>query len=152
MEMGRAGFYPPVWVYLTKPGITSIRANVSGSVLVQFDLPVPEHPKITLTIRDQRGYNLYGINNLLLGKALNVEPDGRLRTRISFDCDLQAGEYALTFRLENSLSESVCELMDKKVNAAIFRVFNSPKCFDAVVNLHGAFEPVPFCCETRATQ
>ncbi|ERV41650.1 hypothetical protein Q032_00904 [Pseudomonas aeruginosa BWHPSA019] len=121
-------------------------------VLVQFDLPVPEHPKITLTIRDQRGYNLYGINNLLLGKALNVEPDGRLRTRISFDCDLQAGEYALTFRLENSLSESVCELMDKKVNAAIFRVFNSPKCFDAVVNLHGAFEPVPFCCETRATQ
>lgn len=119
---------------------------------MQFDLPVPEHPKITLTIRDQRGYNLYGINNLLLGKALNVEPDGRLRTRISFDCDLQAGEYALTFRLENSLSESVCELMDKKVNAAIFRVFNSPKCFDAVVNLHGAFEPVPFCCETRATQ
>lgn len=42
--------------------------------------------------------------------------------------------------------------MDKQVNAAIFRVFNSPKCFDAVVNLHGAFEPVPFCCETRATQ
>ncbi|MCG7044507.1 ABC transporter ATP-binding protein, partial [Pseudomonas aeruginosa] len=69
-----------------------------------------------------------------------------------FDCDLQAGEYALTFRLENSLSESVCELMDKQVNAAIFRVFNSPKYFDAVVNLHGAFEPVPFCCETRATQ
>lgn len=121
-------------------------------VLVQFDLPVPEHPKITLTIRDQRGYNLYGINNLLQGKALNVEPDGRLRARISFDCDLQAGEYALTFRLENSLSESVCELMDKQVNAAIFRVFNSPKCFDAVVNLHGAFEPVSFCCETRATQ
>jgi lipopolysaccharide transport system ATP-binding protein len=100
-------------------------------------------PKITLTIRDQRGYNLYGVSNLLLDTTLRIERDGCLRTRISFNCDLQAGEYALTLRLENALSESVCELLDKQVNAATFKVLNPHKRFDAVVNLHGAFESIP---------
>ncbi|MDH4580943.1 ABC transporter ATP-binding protein [Pseudomonas sp. BN415] len=99
-------------------------------------------PKITLTIRDQRGYNLYGVSNLLLGTPLSVEPDGSIRTRISFNCDLQAGEYAVTLRLERSLSESLCELLDKQVSAATFTVMNPRKHFDAVVNLHGAFEPI----------
>lgn len=100
-------------------------------------------PKITLTIRDQRGYNLYGVSNRLLGTDLQVASDGSLRTRISFNCDLQAGEYALTLRLENAISESCCELLDKQVNAATFAVFNPLKRFDAVVNLHGAFELMP---------
>jgi lipopolysaccharide transport system ATP-binding protein len=100
-------------------------------------------PKITLTIRDQRGYNLYGVSNRLLDTELQVESDGSVRTRISFNCDLQAGDYALTLRLENVLSDSCCELLDKQVNAATFAVFNPLKRFDAVVNLHGTFEPLP---------
>lgn len=108
-------------------------------LLVQFSVPVAV-PKLTLTVRDQRGYNLYGVNNLLLDTCLKVELDGRLRARVSFNCDLQAGEYSLTLRLENAVSDSISELLDKQVNAANFKVLNPFKRFDAVVNLHGDFE------------
>ena len=124
---------------------TSIRAAQSRvwvELLARIEVAAAV-PKITLTIRDQRGYNLYGVSNRLLDTDLQVESDGSLRTRISFNCDLQAGEYALTLRLENALSDSFCELLDKQVNAATFAVFNPLKRFDAVVNLHGTFEPLP---------
>lgn len=97
-------------------------------------------PRITLTIRDQRGYNLYGVNNLLLKKNLTVDEDGIIRTRISFNGDLQAGEYAITIRLDNCPSEVLCELLDKQINVAHFKILNPHKQFDAVVNLHGTFE------------
>ncbi|MCY1188028.1 hypothetical protein D9M73_290770 [compost metagenome] len=73
---------------------------------------------------------------------LDLEPDdeGMLRTRITFAGDLQAGEYALTLRLDDARSDNCCELLDKQVNAATFRILNPRKRFDAVVNLHGAFE------------
>ena len=55
MEMGRAGFYPSAWAYPDEArDYFDSGERVWVEVLGNFDLPVPEHPKITLTIRDQR--------------------------------------------------------------------------------------------------
>lgn len=97
-------------------------------------------PRITLVLRDLRGYNLYAFNNSHQGIELPVGEDGLLRARISFAGDLQAGDYALTVRLDDALTDELCELLDKQVNAATFRINNPVKRFDAVVNLHGSFE------------
>ncbi|MBO3274587.1 ABC transporter ATP-binding protein [Pseudomonas schmalbachii] len=108
-------------------------------VVVQLFTLVP-NPRITLVLRDIRGYNLYAVNNAQLGVDLSPDAEGVLRTRISFIADLQAGDYSLTLRLDNAVSDSLCELLDKQVGAISFRVVTPQKRFDAVVNLHGSFE------------
>ncbi|SDH99818.1 lipopolysaccharide transport system ATP-binding protein [Pseudomonas delhiensis] len=108
-------------------------------VVARLFQPV-SRPRITLVLRDLRGYNLYAFNNSHQGIELPTGDDGLLHVRISFAGDLQAGDYALTVRLDDALTDELCELLDKQVNAATFRINNPIKRFDAVVNLHGSFE------------
>ncbi|MCY1479123.1 Vitamin B12 import ATP-binding protein BtuD [compost metagenome] len=113
--------------------------RIAVEVAAQIFEPVGT-PRITLVVRDLRGYNLYAVNNTQANLDLEPDDEGMLRTRITFAGDLQAGEYALTLRLDDARSDNCCELLDKQVNAATFRILNPRKRFDAVVNLHGAFE------------
>ncbi|MEL7939854.1 ABC transporter ATP-binding protein [Pseudomonas delhiensis] len=119
----------------------------SGELIVvevsaQLFQPV-KRPRLTLILRDLRGYNLYALSNSHQGVELPVHEDGRLRACISFTGDLQAGDYSLTLRLDDARSDSLCELLDKQVNAAILRILSAHKRFDAVVNLRGHFEALP---------
>lgn len=136
-----------------KGRILSLRLNGAGEaghcfesgerivveVSAQLFQPVAR-PRLTLILRDLRGYNLYAFNNSHQGIELPVHEDGRLRACISFTGDLQAGDYSLTLRLDDARSDNLCELLDKQVNAATLRILSSRKCFDAVVNLRGHFE------------
>lgn len=113
--------------------------RVGLEVSVQL-LELVHCPRITLVLRDVRGYNLYAVNNSQLGLVLAPGDDGLIRVRFSFVADLQDGDYALTLRLDDALSERVQVLLDKRVGAVSFRVESPQKCFDAVVNLHGSVE------------
>lgn len=136
-----------------KGRILQLRLGVAGEWRQAFDsgerivvevvarlFQAVSRPRITVILRDLRGYNLYAFNNAHQGIELPVSEDGLVHARISFAGDLQAGEYALTVRLDDALTDELCELLDKQVNAAIFRINNPIKRFDAVVNLHGSFE------------
>lgn len=100
-------------------------------------------PRVTLILRDVRGYNLYAVNNSQLGLALTGDDDGLIRMRFTFVADLQDGDYAVTLRLDDAISEKVQVLLDKRVGVISFRVESPRKHFDAVVNLHGSIEALP---------
>ncbi|MCP8464772.1 ABC transporter ATP-binding protein [Pseudomonas sp. ZM23] len=110
-------------------------AQISKSVL---------RPRVTLVVRDIRGYNLYAINNSQLGCDLVVGCNGFFQVRFGFIADLQDGTYAVTVRLDDAVSEGAFCSIDKKVGALTFRVESPQKKFDAVVNLHGTIEVLSF--------
>lgn len=113
--------------------------RISLEVSVQLFEPV-RCPRLTLVLRDVRGYNLYAVNNSQLGLALVTGDNGLIRVRFSFVADLQDGDYALTLRLDDAISENVQVLLDKRVGVISFRIESPQKRFDAVVNLHGSIE------------
>lgn len=102
-----------------------------------------QRPRITMVLRDIRGYNLYAINNQQLDFDLLVDGDNIVRARFSFVADLQDGDYGITLRLDDMVSDSAYELLDKQVGIITFRVDSPRKRFDAVVNLHGTVEAPP---------
>lgn len=101
-----------------------------------------QHPRLQLTIRDHRGYNLYGFNERYGGGTLQRKDNGDLRVRYSFVASLQLGEYAITVRLDDCKSDVDCRLLDKCVGVATF-VVNGDRNFDAVVDLQGRLEAYP---------
>lgn len=107
-----------------------IRAKVAESV---------RSPRFTLTVRDHRGYNLYGIHNLHLEQPLSADAQGLVAGVFSLPVHLQAGEYALTLRLDDAHGEQLAVLLDKQVNALTFQVLNPDRRFDAVVDLGASF-------------
>lgn len=100
-------------------------------------------PRITMVLRDIRGYNLYAINNQQLDFELLVDGNNMVSARFGFVADLQDGDYAITLRLDDAVSDAACELLDKQVGVLCFRVESPRKRFDAVVNLHGTVEALP---------
>jgi lipopolysaccharide transport system ATP-binding protein len=101
-----------------------------------------QHPSLQMTVRDRRGYNLYGFNQRYGGQTLERDEQGLLRVRYSFDARLQAGQYIITVRLDNSSSPSSVELVDKRVGIADFVVSAPEKRFDAVLDLDGRCEVI----------
>lgn len=102
-----------------------------------------QRPRITMVLRDIRGYNLYAVNNQQLDFELLVDGDGKVSARFGFVADLQDGDYAITLRLDEAMSDMAYELLDKQVGILSFRVESPCKRFDAVVNLHGTVEALP---------
>lgn len=99
-----------------------------------------KHPRIQMTVRDTRGYNLFGFNNLYGGKTLNANSVGEICVRYSFDANLQSGDYAITLRLDDTDSTDQINLIDKKVGIVDFTVTVPKKRFDAVIDLNGRCE------------
>lgn len=96
-----------------------------------------------MVLRDIRGYNLYAINNQQLDFELLVDGNNMVSARFGFIADLQDGDYAITLRLDDAVSDAAYELLDKQVGVLCFRVESPRKRFDAVVNLHGTVEALP---------
>lgn len=97
-------------------------------------------PSIQMTVRDQRGYNLYGFNQRYAGKKLVRDDQGMLHVRYSFTARLQVGQYVITVRLDDSTSSTDVKLVDKRVGIADFIVSAPEQTFDAVLDLDGACE------------
>jgi lipopolysaccharide transport system ATP-binding protein len=109
-----------------------VRARVAASV---------RRPRLAMIIRDLRGYNLFGFNTVYAGCKLVADSDGVLGGRFTFACNLQPGDYSVTVRVSDFISETDSELLDKQINAVTFKVVADTKAFDGVVDLGGSFEP-----------
>ncbi|HOY21985.1 MAG TPA: ABC transporter ATP-binding protein [Cellvibrio sp.] len=99
-----------------------------------------KHPRIQMTVRDSRGYNLFGFNNLYGGKTIIADSAGEICVRYSFDANLQSGDYAITLRLDDTDSIDHINLIDKQVGIVDFTVTAPEKRFDAVIDLKGRCE------------
>lgn len=99
-----------------------------------------KHPRIQMTVRDSRGYNLFGFNNLYGGKTITADSAGQICVRYSFDANLQCGDYAITLRLDDTDSTDHINLIDKQVGIVDFTVTALEKRFDAVIDLNGRCE------------
>jgi lipopolysaccharide transport system ATP-binding protein len=100
-------------------------------------------PRLTLFIRDLKGYGLFGFNNHYANVSIHPDSDGHLRGRFSFNCALQQGDYSIALRLEECMGDTLTLLIDKHLNAHNFKVVSDAKSFLGVVDLGGAFEELP---------
>jgi lipopolysaccharide transport system ATP-binding protein len=103
--------------------------------------PDVRRPVLGIVLRDLRGYNLFGYSTFFAKVALQPDPNGHVAGKFFFTCNLAAGDYSITARLEDYLSETMRILIDKRINAAIFKVISDEKTFQGVVDLNGSFEP-----------
>lgn len=111
--------------------ILEVRARITKEV---------KHPRIQMTVRDCRGYNLFGFNNYYADKNLVADEQGNLVVRYAFDTNLQAGDYAITLRLDDVDNVDHVNLVDKQVGIVDFTVITESKRFDAVIDLNGSCE------------
>lgn len=110
-------------------------------VTAQVGQDIIHQPRLALVLRDERGYNLFAYDNVVLaGVLLTPDENGLIEGTFTFSCLLQAGNYSLTLRLEEFQSEAMNQLLDKQVNAINFRILTDKKRFEGVVNLDGKFE------------
>ena len=108
-----------------------VRAKISDEVL---------QPRIQITVRDTRGYNLYGYSNHFAGVQLQRDAEGYISVRFSFATRLQLGRFTVTVRLDDRHSEHDIRLLDKQVGMLDFEVIGKERVFDAVVDLSGVCE------------
>lgn len=135
--------------------ITSVlltsRENTGKSILVnqgdRVELEVTaritnavQHPRLQMTIRDRRGFNLFGFNERYAMKKIIPNEAGNIKLRFGFDAALQLGDYAITLRLDDSSSPHDVKMIDKQVGVADFTIVAAEKRFDAVVDLNGSCE------------
>ena len=97
------------------------------------------NPRFALVVRDQRGYNLFGYDNVSANISLLPDNNGVLHGIFRFSCLLREGEYSLTLRLDDYQSEAANLILDKQVNAINFKVLTDQKRFYGVVDLSGDF-------------
>lgn len=112
-----------------------VRLEVEANISAELSAP-----RIQMTVRDGRGYNLFGFNNIYGGKSLSADSNGNIKVAFSFDASLQQGEYAITLRLDDCDNVEQVNLVDKQVGIVDFTVTAYSKRFDAVIDLNG-------CCE-----
>ena len=142
-------------LHAEKGEILSIRMGTGDEERSQFDggervwvevtarvSPQVRRPRLTLFVRDLKGYGLFGYNNHYRKTELKPDGSGTVRGRFGFTCALQQGDYSVAVRLEDVMGESLTVLIDKHLNAVNFKVVTEVKSFLGVVSLDGTFESV----------
>jgi lipopolysaccharide transport system ATP-binding protein len=124
---------------------TSVVVSQGRRLLLEIDAEITaevENPRIQMTVRDSRGYNLFGFNNIYGGQTLEKTEGGNIKVIFSFDALLQEGDYAVTVRLDDCNNTEQVNLIDKQVGIVDFKVTAPKKRFDAVIDLNGRCEKV----------
>ncbi len=96
-------------------------------------------PRLSLLVRDLKGYNLFAYNNVSAQVPLTPDRGGNIAGRFEFDARLKPGDYAVALRLENYVSPTANELLDKHVSAMAFKVLADQVRFEGSVDLNGSF-------------
>lgn len=94
-------------------------------------------PAVALTLRDIRGYNLYGLVARASRGELAVDPDGAFVCRFRLPLRLAGGNYSLTVRLDDRRTEQIAPVLDKHVGICNFRVVCPHQEFLGSVDLGG---------------
>jgi lipopolysaccharide transport system ATP-binding protein len=102
-----------------------------------------KNPNIAFMLRDQRGYNIYGVDTAGFGLELQKDENGRMRVFFSFSPVLAPGSYSLVIRLEEYSISNDYLLIDKQVGVGSFQVIENGNNFLGAVNLYAqAFQDV----------
>jgi lipopolysaccharide transport system ATP-binding protein len=101
-----------------------------------------QHPRLQMTIRDRRGFNLFGFNERYALKKITPNKEGVIKVRYGFDANVQVGDYAITLRLDDVNDAHHVNLIDKQVGIVDFTVTAAEKRFDAVIDLNGSCEVI----------
>lgn len=134
-----------------KTALLSCNSNTGKSIVVnqgaRVELEITatvsnlvRSPRLQMTVRDRRGFNLFGFNERYAMKKIISNQDGIIKVRYGFDANLQVGDYAITLRLDDVDSVNHVNLIDKQVGIVDFTVVADLKRFDAVVDLNGSCE------------
>jgi len=152
-----AALNPPVESHSDKPAqkgeIISVRMGVGEKenalldggekvwvdVVAKVDATI-RRPRLTMFVRDLKGYGLFGFNNHHNKVELKPNSSGEIRGRFRFRAALRLGDYSIAIRLEECLGDSLVMLIDKRLNAVNFKVVKENQPFLGVVDLEGAFE------------
>ena len=94
--------------------------------------PEVKNPNIGILIRDERGYNIYGIDTAELGLTLRLDENHQTTVFFSLSPVLAAGSYSLAVWL---CSHKLDLLLDKQVGVGVFQVIENNTHFRGIVDL-----------------
>jgi len=107
-----------------------VRARVNETI---------KQPRLMVVVRDKRGYNLFGYDNIFAGQPIEANQQGVFSAEISFVCLLQEGDFSITVRLDEHHGKQQFSLVEKQVNALDFKVITKKRRFEAMIDLDGEF-------------
>lgn len=102
--------------------------------------PAVQRPRLTLIVRDIKGYRLFGLHNHHCQIELSPNSAGMVRGRFFFTCNLSDGDYSVVVRLEDCLTDSLRVIIDKRLCSRTFKVVAQTPRFLGVIDLDGKFE------------
>jgi lipopolysaccharide transport system ATP-binding protein len=116
----------------------TLRPGERAAVLVHVQLERSvSRPRLTLVLRDSRGYNLFVLDSD--DTPVPLDARGEARGCFEFDCRLEPGDFVVSVKLEGEVNASRGELLDKQNEAAVFRVVSTRRFRGGVIDLDGSF-------------
>ena len=102
------------------------------------------NPKVTIQLRDVRGYHIYGTDSLVSGVTFpqTGRADGLISVSFTFDVKLAPGPYSFTIGLTDHVSNSIVIVHEKLIGVLDFTVHAGKKKFHGVVDLEAACEVI----------
>lgn len=97
--------------------------------------PQVQKPSVTFLLRDERGYNVYGIDTTTLRMQIDLDEQNTGTAYFTFSPILRAGSYSLTVALNYAYTAKVNMLLDKQVGISPFYVIENKSKFLGVVDL-----------------
>lgn len=96
-------------------------------------------PRLVFILRDQKGYNLFGMEALDFDPPAEQRSPWRIQATYRFPASLAPGHYAVTVRLEDYRTDKLNTVLDKQVGVCAFQVLKNPngERFLGTVNLGG---------------
>ncbi len=112
-------------------------------IQAKFD-PNVRNPNIGFSLRDERGYNIYGTNTDALGIQLELDNNNHTNVFFSFSPILAPGSYSLVVRLLYTLNYKTNMLLDKQAGVGVFMIIENKARFGGVVDLQAeVFQSLP---------
>lgn len=112
-----------------------VSIHVAGRVLKEDCCP-----RVSVMVRDARGYNLYGLSAGEGKRGVCLGGGGEFSESFSIPMHLADGQYSLTVRLEDHRTVQVAELLDKHVGVCHFTVEGAERKFLGTVNMFGSVQ------------
>lgn len=123
---------------LDKDGMET-NAFLSGDeITIRIQIEVPpqvQKPGVTFMLRDERGYNVYGIDTTTLGMQLDFDEKNTNVMFFTLSPTLRAGSYSLTVTLQSLYTPKIGMLLDKLVGVSPFAIIENKSKFLGVVDL-----------------
>jgi len=97
--------------------------------------PNVKRPNIAFTLRDERGYTIYGTNTAELGLQPKLDENHQTTVFFSLSPVLAPGSYSLVIRLGEFMSSNISMLLDKQVGVGVFKIIENKAEFGGIVDL-----------------